>query len=83
MAELAEYTYNERDDHLTEAEALGRYAVTRREDPTAIVVLRDLDCGHWQVKTYSSEAEKNAFLRNRLESMVRMFWSALRLPAKP
>lgn len=83
MAEIAEYSYEEQTDHLSESEASDRYAKARREHPNALTVLRDLDCGHWQIKVYETDAEKNAFLRRRLDSMVRMFWSAIRLPLKP
>lgn len=83
MAELAEYTYDEQRDHLSDSEALEQYASLRREQPGALVVLSDLDCGHWQIKSYATDAEKTAYLRSRLNSMLKVFWSALRIPAKP
>jgi phosphoenolpyruvate-protein kinase (PTS system EI component) len=83
MSELLEYTYEEeKPDHLSEREALESYARAKREHPDALIVLRDLDCGHWQIKTYETDAEKNAFLSKRLSFMVRNFWSAFRLTPK-
>ncbi len=82
MSEPVEYTYEDRSDHLSERDALERYARAKREYPNALVILQDLDCGHWQIKTYETDDEKNAFLHRRLGSMVRTFWTALRLTPK-
>lgn len=78
MPEPLEYSYEENADHLSEGEVLERYTRAKREHPNALIVLRDLDCGHWQIRTYETDDEKNAFLRKKLSSMVRMFWSAFR-----
>lgn len=83
MPELAEYTYDEQNDHLSDAEAIEQYSSLRREQPHTLVVLRDLDCGHWQIKTYETDADKTAYMRRRLDSMLKVFWAALRLPVKP
>jgi len=82
MSELLEYTYEDKHDHLSEGEALESYTRAKREHPDALVVIRDLDCGHWQIRTYETDAEKNALLRKRLASMVRTFWSAFHLAQK-
>ena len=81
MAELAEYTYDEQTAHLSESEAIERYTSLRREKPDALLVLRDLDCGHWRVQAYQTDAEKNAYFRRRLDSIFKVFWSALRIPS--
>ncbi len=78
MSEPLEYSYEEQSDHLSEGEALERYTRAKREHPNALIMLRDLDCGHWQIKTYETDDEKNALLRKKLASMVRTFWSAFR-----
>lgn len=78
MPEVLEYTYSERPEHLTDDEAVAKYSTAKREHPNALVVLRDLDCGHWQVKVYETTAEKNTFLKRRLDSMVRTFWASIR-----
>ena len=83
MPEIVEYSYDDPTDHLTEREAIEQYSALRETSSDALVVLRDLDCGHWQLKTYTTTEEKNGFLRRRLESMLKVFWSAVKLPARP
>ena len=82
MPEVLEYTYEDRPDHLTDREAIERYTKMQANHPDALIMLRDLDCGHWQVRMYETEAEKNAFLRRRLSLVFRTFWSALQRTSK-
>ena len=83
MSEPIEYSYDEENaQHLSDGEALERYSRARREHPDSLVILRDLDCGHWQIRTYETAEEKNAFLSRRLTSMMRIFWSSFRLTPK-
>lgn len=78
MPEVQEYTYSDRSDHLSDAEAISEYGAARSEHPDALVVLQDLDCGHWQVKVYETPAEKDAFFKRQLQSMFRTFMSVLK-----
>lgn len=76
MPTVAEYTYEK--EHLTETEALERYKRLKAFDPAALVLLRDLDCGHWQVDVYESETEKRMLVERRLLEWVDQFISIFR-----
>jgi len=77
MPSVAEYTPYDRDsDHLPENEALKLYSAMKASDPEAIVVLRDLDCGHWQVRRYSTQVEKNEYLNRYLRRIYGRFVKA-------
>jgi hypothetical protein len=78
MIALAEYKYDEEQEHLTEKEALARYQSEKSANPNGLVVLDDLSCGHWSVKTYKSDTEKQQFLQIKFSAMLKLFWSALR-----
>lgn len=69
MPATLEYSPYEATEHITESEVLDKYRNILVSDPDAIVVLEDLNCGHWQIKTYKSEAEKQRFYRNRLSDL--------------
>ena len=68
MPEVLEYApYDQAsDEHLTEREAVDRYASARKEDPTALVVLDELDCGHYRIRVKKTDAEKTAYLTRYL-----------------
>lgn len=78
MSDPLEYSYEDKSDHLSDGDALAQYTRAKRERPNALIMLRDLDGGHWQIETYETDDEKNACLRNQLAYLVRTFWSALR-----
>lgn len=82
MADVLEYTYSDKADHLTESDALEQYSRARSEHPDALVMLRDLDCGHWQVQVHETEQEKQQALRERWASIFRMFTAAFKVPPK-
>lgn len=60
--------YDRPADHLTAKQAMSRYAKVRSEKPDALVILEDLDCGHWRVNQFETPPEKNAYLLSYLES---------------
>lgn len=72
MNGVAEYTYEK--NHLTEAEALERYEREKSLYPDGLVVLEDLDCGHWEVNVYRTESEKEIFFQKKLTEMLYHFW---------
>ena len=76
MPEILEYEYD--SPHLTEAEAIERYQREKALYPKSIVELKGFDCGHWEVKTYSSEKEKQEFLGKKLSEMINRFFSILK-----
>lgn len=69
----AEYTYNEEEHHLTENGALEAYKKARTEHPGAIVVLDDLNCGHWDVDIYETPEQKEAFYKREVVKLLR-YW---------
>lgn len=77
MPDVLEYTYDERPEHLDDRAAIKQYEKALTEHPEALVDLRDLDCGHWEVNVYKSATEKNAFLVRRLNALLRTFWSSI------
>jgi hypothetical protein len=82
MSDTLEYSYEEAPSHLTESEALDGYTKARLEHPDALVRLRDLDCGHWQVTIHETPAEKDALFRETFASMLRTFWTRLLLKSR-
>lgn len=76
MAEdVLEYEYG--TPHLNEKQALERYrrAISNQRD--ALVVLEDLDCGHWTVNEYKTDAEKETFIRKRLAQYFEQAFSSI------
>ena len=64
MADVAEYEYETKLSHLTSKEALERYNKVRKDRPNALVALHDLDCGHWKVEIYTTDIQKENYLRS-------------------
>ncbi len=78
---LEEYVpYDKAEGHLTESEAVTRYSDLRKEKPEALIILKDLDCGHWKISIHETDADKHAYLQGYLQRMVNTFW---RLALKP
>jgi len=73
--DVEEYSYEPK--HLSEAEALLRYQREKSAKPDAIVVLDSLDCGHWIVRTYSTDSEKHRFYKRKLSKHLRNAFSQI------
>jgi hypothetical protein len=54
---------------LSEKEALEAYKQAKAIYANDVVHLDDLDCGHWTVKVYSTDSEKQTFYRDRLKKL--------------
>lgn len=72
MSVISEYTYEPKRSHLDQSEALNEYKRALKNHPDALVVLDDLDCGHWNVVVLKTAAEKNRFYRRRLNSLYKL-----------
>jgi len=71
-----EYKYDSRI-HLGDAEATRKYLEEKSKNPDAYVMLNDLDCGHWAIKTYRTEPQKQKFLQNKWNELIGNFYSRL------
>jgi hypothetical protein len=72
MSEIAEYSYDQETEHLSEREALKEYEKQKSESSRdALVNLEELRCGHWRVRTYQTEPEKQEFFRKKLNRIWR------------
>jgi hypothetical protein len=60
--------------HLSTTQALKEYQLEKARN-NGFVDLEVLDCGHWKVKVYRTEIEKEAFLLSKLSDMLRRFLS--------
>jgi len=78
MASVAEYEYEPKSSHLSDAEALDPYSAARRDHPDALVVLDDFDCGHWRVQVHTTDAQKEAYLRRYIADAMAMLVQFLR-----
>lgn len=77
--ELA-YTFDYKPRHLTEKEVLTRYQNVKTSEPDALVVLEDLDCGHWTVNVYRTKREKNNYLKHRADSLIQRLLERIKSP---
>ena len=68
------WTYEKRE-HLTTKQALKKYRLAKTH-PNDLVSLENLDCGHWAVRVYGTDAEKEAFLLNKFSEMLKAIASA-------
>jgi hypothetical protein len=73
---LDEYEY-EFETHFSEGEAVDRYVQEKEKHPDSLVVLENLSCGHFEVKVFKSEKDKQAFYRRKLTETFADFWKAL------
>lgn len=64
--------------HLTDAEAIERYGKEKSLHPDALIVLEDLDCGHWNISVYDTEEEKEEFVKNKWSEFLGQFKSYLK-----
>jgi hypothetical protein len=76
MPDVVEYSY-ETTNHLSPADAAKRYAQAKAQNPTAIIELDELDCGHWTIHVHSSSQDKRVFLARRYQNLVRQALLAL------
>jgi hypothetical protein len=73
---VEEYTYEPPTFHLSDAEAAERYRQASATKAGDTIVSLDLhDCGHWTVKELKTEAEREAYLKGRLQSIVAQFFN--------
>ncbi len=69
MSTVLEYTYDD-EKSLSDREALETYTREKSQNPDALVVLDQLNCGvHWRVKTYKSEDEKQEYLKDKVKKI--------------
>ena len=73
MPTTLEYTYETKQPHLTEREAIERYKRALVKGRDALVVLDDLDCGHWTVSVFRTPQEKEQYYRDKISSLYRIF----------
>ena len=67
VAEVEEYSYGPKHEHLTESQALDHYRVVlKSKSPDTLVVLQDHDCGHWTVMEFKTPQEREGYLRSTL-----------------
>lgn len=71
-----EYEYGF-EAHFDEDEAVDRYNRERQKHSSALVVIEDLSCGHFEVNVYKSEKDKQAYYRRKLSSVFAEFWKVL------
>lgn len=74
----AQYTYETKNKHLSEKEALDLYTKEKARHPGAIITLEDLDCGHWIVNVYQTDREKDILIRRKLTHLIDNLWSVFR-----
>ncbi len=72
-ANLIEYSYEDETQHLDDGEALEKYKRERALHPDALIILEDLNCGHWDVEIYETEEEKEEYLSERASSILDKF----------
>ena len=70
MNNTVEYSYENEKRHLHGNDALERYKEAKLLYPNAIVVLNDLDCGHWDVDIYETSKQKEVFYKKRLSQIL-------------
>jgi hypothetical protein len=69
MSSVLEYTYDD-EKPLSDREALETYTREKSNDPDALVVLDQLNCGvHWRVRTYKSEEDKEEYLKEKVRKI--------------
>ena len=66
----SDYSYENEKTHLSENDVLESYKKTRMENPGAIVVLKDLDCGHWDVEVYDTPERKEVYYRQSISKLL-------------
>jgi len=71
-----EYEYGF-EAHFDEGEALDRFKLEKAKNPTALVVIEDLPCGHFEVNVLKTEREKQAFYRKKFTNIFTEFWKTL------
>ncbi len=77
MYNTVEYSYDTGNRHLTDDEALDYYKKAKATHPNAIVVLDDLNCGHWDVDICVTDEQKKMFYRRRLEGLYKQLLNRL------
>lgn len=75
LATVSEYTYEPTRSHLNEAEALDEYKQALKNHTDALVVLDDLDCGHWNVTVLETDEEKEDYYRRKAMNYYNTFLS--------
>jgi hypothetical protein len=81
MPEVVEYApYDQAEGHLSENEALKRYERVRSEHPEALIILKDLDCGHWKLIVKETEAEKSQYIGDYFSRVLKRFWDTALKP---
>ncbi len=71
MEKTLEYSYKNKNNHLTKREAIERYKeAKRRVVDVALVELEELNCGHWNVKIHKTESAKRKYLKRQFEGMI-------------
>lgn len=70
MYNTVEYSYENEKRHLHDDDALERYKEAKLQHPGAIVVLNDLDCGHWDVDIYETPEEKEKFYKKTVSKTM-------------
>jgi hypothetical protein len=68
------YEYGYEVNHLEENEVMDKYRKEKAAHPDALVVIDDLDCGHWTVRVYRTDKEKEVYYRRRAERMLGKFF---------
>lgn len=69
--DLDEYSYSNDSPFLSEREATEAYVRAKREDPSALVYLDQLDCCHWSVQVYRTDEDKNEFLMRYYQKLLK------------
>ena len=76
MHAILEYSYDEKETtHLNSRDALNAYKKAIAIHRDALVILDDLDCGHWNVDVIQSDDEKQAYYGSKARTFYRRFLS--------
>ena len=78
--ETKEYRYDDNElAHMDESDVLDSYRNVREKHRDSLIILEDLDCGHWHVTVHSSDDEKDTVLRDHMRKALRAFSSHFRM----
>lgn len=76
MSTVTEYSYDydEEGPYLNDHEAPDRYQYEKSLNQDALVIMESLHCGqHWRVRTYRTDAEKDAYLTDQVGRIWEQF----------
>lgn len=76
---ILEYSYENETNHLDDGEALEKYKREKVLHPEALIVIEDLNCGHWDVEVYQTEEEKQEYLQKKTRSILDKFLAMLKI----